>query len=259
MLFRSTLVPIGDFPEKLTVGISHGGLGTVLGIYPLIKEEIPSLDFCELAAFVDINGCHRISEWTACGHHSDAKIEKVKEQMYALWAYMEENRYPMLPHDGSVIEVTDYVCDLCRVIEILDKNLNGAAELLAAGEEFKKHRAEVDKKTLVSLVSYDNNCRIVVRRTDGEFVNGLYDYSIEGGKTGVANVVVSYNTDLRSVTLSLANPEKFPGKSCAEFMQKIYGSEVGGSAGIASTPHNSVVEEPKWPALITKILDYLIE
>lgn len=242
--------------DLVVIGVSHldldtlGGIAAVLGVkYDYDKAEVGydgPLEFWQLAAFVDVNGPHKIGEWEARRHfdaekkwsdwkdaidHVDAMSWNAIDSLNAWWAWSEKNRGPFAPRDGSVVDVTDYVKEAVRVLGLIAEadSFNREAEALYdAGAAFE--RADKD----LNLNSYVRDEDGVILRHAGAFVNHLY--ATPGRKVCRAVVALTRRSvqEAAAVTISLADP--IPGVSCREIVQKLWGPEAGGHDGIAGSP-----------------------
>lgn len=196
------------------VGLSHFDLDTLGGCAAIIGRKPEAESFWSLAEFVDLNGPHKLGQSGA----SDEDIRRLN----AFWAWSEQNR-TFASRDGSVSDVTDKVIE---GIEALEKILDGNEHLLAAGDEFK---AKSDKLNAESFVEFTED---VIVRVSPSFTNHLY--VAPDGK--LAMVVVGFSTLHGSITVSFADAPK--GVNARDIVQKLWGPEAGGHAGIAGSPRN---------------------
>jgi len=193
-------------------GVSHIDLDALGGILGLIGTRPGPRSFWGLAAFIDVNGPHKLSESVASPEDS--------ARLFAWWAWSETHRC-FAPRDGSVADVTDYVTDATEtLVSILDDD----PEMLARGAEWRSKKEELNKSSFFECVND------VIVRVHVEFVNGLYT----DPNGHVAKAVVGYNPERGSVTISLADP--ISGVSCAEIARMLWGPLAGGHAGIAGSP-----------------------
>lgn len=195
-----------------TVGLSHvdldslGGCMAILGIKPVDPE------FWELAAFIDVHGAHKLLEANA--------PEMAVRALHAWWAWSQAHRQ-FAPRDGSVADVTDWVKDAS---EAVTRILEGSSELLAKGDAFRAQAETLNSESFVE-------CRgSIVVRVAPVFVNHLY--TAPDGTIGEA--VVSLNTVTGAITLSFADTPR--GTGAREVVQRLWGPEAGGHAGIAGSP-----------------------
>jgi len=222
---------IADVPERVLppgdsiIGISHVDLDTVGGISRVIGAAITggaSDDaFWGLAAFVDVNGPHRIME----AGTSLAEVDLI----YSYWAWAKDHRV-FAPRDGSVADVTEQVMEH---IEMLGNLLNyGTTEdrnaLIDAGMSFRAEEAVLNRDSLHGIVTTPKGK--VALRSAPAFTNHLYT-SIDGI---VCDAVLALKEDVKSLTLSFSGDQ---GNAC-EIMQEVFGPEAGGHAGIAGTPRD---------------------
>lgn len=197
------------------VGMSHLDLDAIGGVLALLGRKPAAASFWTLAAFVDVNGAHKLGV-------SGASAEDLR-RLYAWWAWNEAHKvYP--PRDGSVADVED---EFLRAEAHIRAILSGDEGLLAAGDEFKAKSAKLNAESYVDCADG------VVVRVASAFVNHLYDTP---SGTEVGRAVVGFNPITGAVTVSLADP--IPGVSCREMVQVLWGPEAGGHAGIAGSPRN---------------------
>ena len=193
-------------------GLSHIDLDTIGGVLGLLGKRPGPMSFWELAAFIDVNGPHKVSEFGAS--------PKDLACLFAWWAWSESHRCAP-PRDGSVADVTDYVADAAEVLAAV---MNGDAQLLALGEEWCARKKELNASSFLECTGD------VLTRIHTEFVNGLY-VDPDGC---LARAVIGYNPERGSVTISLADP--ISGVSCAEIARMLWGTLAGGHEGIAGSP-----------------------
>ncbi|MCA9390662.1 MAG: hypothetical protein KC582_00170 [Candidatus Magasanikbacteria bacterium] len=196
------------------VGLSHFDLDTLGGCAAVIGRKPEAESFWILSEFVDLNGPHKLGVSGA----SDEDIRRLN----AFWAWSEKNRV-FANRDGSVSDVTDKVIE---GIEALEKILADDEQMLVAGDEFK---AKGDKLNAESFVEYYED---LIIRVSPSFVNHLY--VAPDGK--VAKAVIGFNTLNGSITVSFADAPK--GTNARDIVQKLWGPEAGGHAGIAGSPRD---------------------
>ncbi len=205
------------------IGISHVDLDTLGGILALTGKKPNAPTFWDLAAFVDINGAHKLGV-------ADTTNRDLR-RIYAWWAW--EERHPRHPEqDGSVSEVTDWVEG---ALHTLHQILDGRNQRLVSCAVWK---ATQDKLNAESFLDFYND---VIVRVAPTFVNHLYvtpeGYAVDGvPKTYVAKAIVGINPRTGEITISLADP--IEGVSCHEIVQECWGSEAGGHDGIAGSPRD---------------------
>jgi hypothetical protein len=199
------------------IGISHidldtlGGLGRIIGIDHCMGFVT---QFWALAAYVDINGPHKIHEF--------APTPETERQLNAYWAWAADHKV-FAPRDGSVLDVSH---DVATHMQELGHILAGDEGLLEAGDAFKAAGAELNKTSLVEVIETPLG-KVAIRRADG-FTNHLYTTAEEV----VCDGVLAFNATFESVTLSFSDGQ---GNAC-DIMQKAFGPEAGGHAGIAGSP-----------------------
>lgn len=201
------------------VGLSHIDLDSLGGCAAIIGRKPEATGFWNLAAFVDVNGPHKLGQ-------SEASDEDVR-RLYAYWAWSEEHEV-FSPRDGSVLEVTDQVTESLTALE---KILAGDEQMLVAGDVFKKGDEELNKLSFVEELNG------VIVRVCGGFSNHLY--ITPDGK--VCRAVVALRTDSHSCTVSFADP--IEGASCLDIAQIVWADKdetgkflAGGHEKIAGGP-----------------------
>jgi len=197
------------------LGLSHLDLDSLGGCAAIIGRKPEASTFWQLAAFVDVNGPHKLG--SAGAEPADVA------RLYAFWAWSQKNRY-LPPRDGSVDDVTEQVMSALAVIERICAD---DPDLLRSGEEFRLAEDALNKR---SFCEYELG--VIVRVAD-TFVSHLY-VAPEGNP---AKAVVAFNTVTGAVTLSLADP--IEGVSACAIMQAIFGPTAGGHAGIAGSPRGA--------------------
>lgn len=211
-----------DFPPSKrpeVVGLSHLDLDALGGCMALMcRKGKDHESFWRLAAFVDVNGPHRLSESGAS--------ELDKARLYAFWAYSHDNR-AIPSRDGSVQDITDKVMDYMNTLDLI---LRDDPTLINEGWAFRREEEELEVNSFIA----QNNGRVLIRRAD-RFVNHLYTHE---GK--VFSAVVALNTKTRAITVSFADSI---GVSACEIVQSIWGSKAGGHVGIAGSPRGEEKDE----------------
>lgn len=208
-----------ELPE--VIGLSHidldtiGGCMSVLGIKPKKHRS-----FWELAAFVDVNGPHKLKTF----EHSDVD----NRMLHAFWAFNETHKvFP--PRDGSVMDVTSLIDEfMLAVISIL----NQSEEMLVAGDKFKTDENDLNESSFV-----EGDSTVIVRKAD-KFVNHLY---VAPGEAAPSKSCVTLNKERKAITISFSDP--IPGVSACDIAQSLWGLKAGGHAGIAGSPRDSEMSE----------------
>lgn len=198
----------------VVVGGSHFDLDFLGGALSLDGFKPESDTFWQLAAFVDVNGAHKLAQ-------SGASPEDVR-RLYAFWAWSQANRV-LAPRDGSILDVTDKVMEGCKILE---RVLADDADLLAQGDAMREAEAHLNQSTFREL-----RHGVVVRVAE-VFVNHLY--LTPTGEVG--KICVTLNTKTNGITVSLADP--IEGVSAVKIVQELWGAEAGGHVGIAGSPRN---------------------
>lgn len=214
-----------------TIGLSHFDLDTLGGV--MVVTDHPAAypsnaGFWHLAAFVDVNGAHRL-------HQANASDEDVRK-LQAFWAWSMANRY-FPPRDGSVADCTEFVQ---KAMEVVAAILAGDETLLAAGD------ANAEKQASLETQSFQRwQGDVLVRKSDA-FVNHMYEH--EGR---VAQVVIAFNTKTKAITVSAENPTVQ--LNCCALVQSLWGPEAGGHKGIAGSPRNQEMTEADFEAAINAV------
>lgn len=201
------------------VGLSHMDLDSLGGCAAIIGRKPDASGFWRLAAFVDVNGPHKLSQ-------SDASPEDIR-RLNAYWAW-SESRKVFPPRDGSSLDVTDKVME---GIEAIERIIADDEEMLKAGDAFKKADEDLNKSSFVE--ERDG----VIVRVSGGFTNHLY--VTPDGK--VCKAVVALRTDFHACTVSFADP--IEGATCRDIVQSVWTDRddkgqflAGGHATIAGGP-----------------------
>jgi hypothetical protein len=210
------------------VGISHLDLDTIGGVLRALPDAAdifaPAHDgFWRLAAFLDVNGAHKMSR--AGAQHEDI------ERVFAWWAHNKS--IPRLPLN-TLTDATELVLGCLPVLRAL---LADDTKLLEAGRAFQQEQRKLNEDSFSFMT--EDDVSIIVRVAPGQrdFVNHLYD--APDGSLGVA--VVAHNKYIGTITISLESP--IPGVSCRDVVQSLWGELAGGHAGIAGSPRGRVMTE----------------
>lgn len=220
------------------VMISHLDLDTVGGVlratlgqgHPIFRHA----GFWELAEFLDVNGAHRLAA-------ADADYDDVRA-IYAWWAWAK-NGLPRFPRDA----VADATAAIDAAGDVLVRILvDLEAGLLLAGDAFRADEAALNARTFVR-----RDGDVLVRRAEvgGDFCNHLYT-----DPSGVAaRAVVCLNTAFRSVTVSIADPERET-VSCRDLVQGLWGPEAGGHKGIGGGPREVAFDDTHLEAAVAAMV-----
>ena len=207
--------------------ISHLDLDTVGGVlratlgqgHPIFRHA----GFWELAEFLDVSGAHKLAA-------ADADSGDVRA-IYAWWAWAKTG-LPRFPRD-AVADATAAIDAAGAVLNRILVDLD--SDLLLAGDAFRADEAALNARTFVR-----RDGDVIVRRAEvgGDFCNHLYV-----DPTGAsARAVVCLNTAFKSVTVSLADPDKET-VSCRDLVQGLWGPEAGGHKGIGGGPREVAFDE----------------
>lgn len=198
------------------VGLSHLDLDSLGGCAAILGKKPDAPSFWHLAAFVDINGPHKISET----HAESLDLRR----FYAYWAWSGKNR--IQPNrDGSVTEITKEVVE---AIEVITAIIAGDQELLNAGINFLTGLETLNNE------SFFDEKEGVITRISGQFTNALY--TTPDGK--ICEAVVALNIVTKAITISFANDN---GLSAANIAKSLWGDLAGGHAGIAGSPRGQIM------------------
>jgi len=224
-----------DVYATRTIGLSHTDLDSVGGVLRLVEQhpdlknpndasqvqgwQLGDQSFWKLAAFVDLNGAHKLAEY---------EVDDVAfQQLWAWWAWEREN--PCYPkRDGSVTDINDWVIKavttLAQIFFVFGDP--AATQRFNAGTKFREAEEELSRDSFVELT--EEGCCVRVSPT---FVNHLY-----ATPAGPAKAIVAYCTRNGTITISReSDAVKF---NARELVQQLWGPEAGGHPGIAGSPRN---------------------
>ena len=242
------------------IGISHldldtlGGIMAIMGIKPVTSWESTQGffqdGFWELASQIDIEGIHKVDPkgplWSMKIDPTGESEVTVGDLLNAWYAFSEDNRI-VPPRDGSVAEL-----DLSQFFSAIEAIFDGEENIIHQGSRWFSAKKALEKDSFIE------ESEGVVLRESGQFVNHLYGWEEPCGAcystlpegcrhcfgmkhSGVAKAVVAFNTQYKSVTVSLADP--IEGVNCCEIVQQLWGPEAGGHAGIAGSPRGREMTE----------------
>jgi hypothetical protein len=212
--------------------VSHFDLDTLGGVLRVAGADVfgPENDgFWRLAEFVDVNGPHKLAM-------SGANPEDVAK-LHAFWAWSKANRAPF--SRDALVDLTVYVESATAA---LARILASDSEMLAAGAEMVAAEAALNANSLVDVRNG------VIARKSETFVNHLY--TTPDGE--IAKAVVALNTKTGAVTVSFADP--IPGVSARDIVQRLWGPEAGGHAGIAGSPRERKMTEADWADCFAEVV-----
>lgn len=200
-----------DKIDVQVIGLSHIDLDSLGGIMSILGTKHDDKEFWGLAAFVDVNGPHKVSEFKPS--------EKAWVKLNAFWSYSEKNR--VFPNrDGSIIDVTNKVTEFAqRITAILMSD-----EFDQEGHDFIAANKSRDTTTFVCQIGQ------VIIRSGEVFCNDLY----RNGK-----VVIAFSDKFKSITVSKADSSI--DLNCKDLVQGLWGSLAGGHVGIAGSPRGQVM------------------
>lgn len=205
-----------DDPDPIeAIGLSHLDLDALGGCLALQGLKPGGASFWELAAFVDINGAHKLAL-------SGTSAEDLRA-LHAWWAWSEDHRV-YAPRDGGVLDVSREVENAAVALNTI---LGGGEDLLRAGDIWKKTQENLNADTFVDTAGAK-----VAIRVSSRFCNHLYC----GPDGTVYEAVVSLNPRTGAVTVSFADTPK--GAGAVDVVQGLWGMEAGGHRGIAGSPRD---------------------
>lgn len=195
-----------------------GALRTMPEFVDLFEDTPEKTDFWGLAEYIDVRGPH---------HLSNAGSPHTRAQLRAFWARGKST--PRFSRDRCTV-VTQTVRDAGFTLRRIFAD---DPELLAAGEALQATEHALNARTFLGY-----NRGVIARQTDvaTEFVNMLYEAPDE---SRIARAVVAWNQANGAITCSLAEP--VDGVSCRDIVQKLWGPNAGGHAGIAGSPRGQTM------------------
>lgn len=193
-----------------TILVSHLDADSVGGCLALMGLKPESEEFWNAVAFVDVTGPHNAYQLT----------KHQQELLNALWAW--NSSLPRVRYT-EVTNVTQQVLDN---VDIIQRIIDGDAELMEAGKKWQLETTEAVESRLVM-----ENEKVRVFKTDGVFCSAAY-YSANLGTVVPATIVL--NTKFRAVTIAFEDGGKC--HSAKDIVQELWGSEAGGHSGIAGSP-----------------------
>lgn len=234
---------------KQLIAVSHfdldtlGGVMRCLGVKEPLEGDLEDM-FWTVASMVDTMGVHKLpeirnilwreatadvsigtEEFNIADHFFCGGWDDTIDQLNAFWAWSESNR--LFPHrEGFVTNVTEFFSEAIRVVScILEMDdMTEHVRLIAAGKKWADAKETLAKESFITGID-----EVVIIRSSDQFTNHLYTH---GDWTAMA--VVAFNEKFKSVTVSLADPVS--GVNCCDLVQKLWGPEAGGHAGIAGSP-----------------------
>lgn len=226
-----------------TILISHMDLDTIGGCLRAFPEwsklfVTETESFWDFAEYIDNNGPHKVKQY-------QGYTPELHNQIAAFWQWKTDN-IPYLDANDRHLAVTDYVLAAANALEHICAN---NPEYLEKGISFLQKEAELDSYSFLSHQTIDPKgpdgyTFNILFRESSNFVNHLYNVSLLDMP---ADVVVAYNPERSSITLSYAdsNTESYAMKAfgpAREIMQEIWGPLAGGHDGIAGTPRDVTMQ-----------------
>ena len=204
-------------PNDLPTVISHIDLDAIGGILAIWDEKPQDDAFWEAAAYIDLNGPHRINN---VGNREASMLQ-------AYWAWTEDNPSPRYSEPIDVTETITKNAEAINCIIAQDK------AMLERGQEWAKQNQENTEKF---LVREDENMRVFI--SDGIFCSANY-WSPHMQKYSKSTIVLDQKNG--SITFGLEDNGKTI--SARETVQAFWGPEAGGHPGIAGSPRGMKLTE----------------
>ena len=205
-------VPI--LKDGSTILVSHIDLDTLGGIQALLGTKIEDPEFWKAAEFIDVNGSHHIHELS----------QDVQDKLNAYYAYNEtqpRERYT------EIMDVTEAVMKASNAIDIiLDENHPNHDAMIQAGIDWEQETTAAVEQCL-----HEESDLVRVFDSTGVFCAASY-YS--PSLDAIVPATVTFNEKFKSVTIAFADGGQML-DACA-IVQKLWGPEAGGRAGIAGSP-----------------------
>jgi hypothetical protein len=237
------LAESGSLPVVDLIGISHFDLDTLMGVGVAMGRSYDR-KFAELVAFVDVNGAHKGPDHEVWDYW--------RPYIQAFWAWSTCHRlFP--PKTGAVEDVTDFVEEALDVLDLLLFGNYSRDLLLLAGQAWAQEEEKLNESSLVRF--FDEG---LILRESVQFTNHLY----RTPSGGVAKCVVAYNLQSKAITLSFDDPgllthPDLEGAPARTLVQRLWGSEAGGHAGIAGSPRDRSMTLEDAMELINIVFPYL--
>lgn len=204
-------------PNNLPTVISHVDLDTIGGILAIWDEKPQDDAFWEAAAYIDLNGRHRINNIG----------ERETSMLQAYWAWIQDNPSPRHSEPTDVTETITKSAEVIKSIVAQDKIM------LERGQEWAKQNHELTEKF---LVKEDENMRVFI--SDGVFCSSNY-WSPSMQQYSKSTIVLDQKNG--SITFGLEDNGKTI--SARETVQAFWGPEAGGHPGIAGSPRGMKLTE----------------
>lgn len=173
--------------------------------------------FWEAAAYIDLNGPHRINNIG----------EREASMMQAYWAWVQDNPSPRYSEPADVTETINKSADAIKSIITQDK------AMLKHSQEWAKQNQENTEKF---LAREDENMRVFI--SGGVFCSANY-WSPNMQTYSKSTVVLNQKNG--SITFGLEDNGKTI--SARETVQAFWGLEAGGHSGIAGSPRGMNLTE----------------
>lgn len=218
--------------ENDEILISHIDLDTIGGCLALMGCKPECSEFWSAAAYVDVNGPHKIYELN-------------KSQQDMLNAYYAWNAIqPRVPRYTEITDVTDVIL---AHREIIEKIIRMDPKLVSLGRKWRQEITDV----VESKLTYDSRA-VRAFETDGVFCSSSY-YSPRFKE--LVPATVSLNTVNKAITIAFADGGKK--HSACRIAQQLWGAEAGGRDGIAGSPRGWNVNDNELLFEFEKAIDIL--
>lgn len=224
--------------------VSHLDLDTVGGILHMLdgvrhmevsyEASIAEFrQFWELAEVCDVTGPHKVDR-----KHPDFP------RLAAWWAWSRDN---LTRHSRD--QIHDVTAEVYLAVAVLRRILEGNEELLAAGQELLKDEEALNGASFCSMSTFEiGSQHPVLVREHENFVNHLYRWHDR-----VCAVVVAFNTEQKTITISKAGPE-VP-INCRQLVQDLWGPLAGGHEGIAGGPRGVEMDRSEVNRLVNAVAE----
>lgn len=215
--------------KYLVFGLSHVDLDSLLALFRISPGYKFPQSFLEFAAFVDVNGIHKIPK----ANPSKEDLEKY----YACECYIQKLR-PKIPKDS----VSDISAEIRSLFTAFYNIFSNEQEWIKDGEEFRKSLEHLNEDSFIDKIGD------VIVRVHSDFVNHLY--ITPNGEE--AKAIVAFKPPVGTISVSFADP--IPDLSCREIVQELWGEEAGGHDGIAGSPRGKRMKFRDFENLINKVV-----
>lgn len=190
--------------------ISHIDLDTLGGCLALMGINKIDDEFWESVAFIDENGAHNL-------YQLDLQQQL---KLNAIWAWSAKQ-----PRE-CYTENTDVTETILTFWNAVKSVLKGNRLMLKEGQKWFKENNEAVEAHLV-----EETKTVKIFKTEQVFCNASYYSPLQ---KMVIPCIIALNTNTKAITISFADGGKK--YSAVRIVQKLWGPEAGGHAGIAGSP-----------------------